>query len=79
MIFSGLTNIFFSFIKVILSFLPSSMGGPTVHFFSILGSAIDFFGAGTFTLVISNIVFWSTAHLVWAIIEWIYIKIPGVN
>lgn len=79
MIFSGLTTLFFSFIRVLLGMFPTALAVPTVTFFDVLGTGINFFGPGLFTLIISNVVFWSTAHLVWSIIEWIYIKIPGVN
>ena len=39
----------------------------------------NFFGATTFCMVVSNIAFWLTADMVWAIVEWIYKKIPGVS
>lgn len=45
----------------------------------VLGYGVYFFGANTFCMVVSSIVFWLTVDLVWAIIEWIYKKIPGIS
>lgn len=45
----------------------------------ILGYGVYFFGASTFTFVISSIAFWFTVDIAWAVIEWLYVKIPGVN
>ena len=45
----------------------------------LLGYGVYFFGTSTFCMVVSNIAFWLTVDMVWAIVEWIYKKIPGVN
>lgn len=45
----------------------------------ILGYGVYFMGFSTFNLVIGSIAFWFTVDIAWAVIEWIYIKIPGVN
>ena len=45
----------------------------------LLGYGVYFFGTTTFCMVVSNIAFWLTVDMVWAIVEWIYKKIPGVS
>lgn len=70
-------NIIIYFISLVPA-VPSTeymLGG----FLNILGIGINLFGRTTFSVIITNIVLWGGIHLAWAIIEWIYIKIPGVN
>ena len=45
----------------------------------LFGYGVYFFGTTTLCMVVSNIAFWLTVDMVWAIVEWIYKKIPGVS
>lgn len=45
----------------------------------LIGYGVYFMGSSTFQLCISTIGFWFTVDIVWACIEWIYKKIPGVD
>ena len=76
-------------IWVIINGLISLLGGFFGEFswsvgnfdvlLDLLGYGVYFFGATTFCMVVSNIAFWLTVDMVWAIVEWIYKKIPGVS
>lgn len=46
---------------------------------NLLNKALMFFPPEVFVITILNISFWITVQFAWAIIEWIYKKIPGVN
>ncbi|GFP78557.1 hypothetical protein [Clostridium fungisolvens] len=72
---------FFSLLNSIVYLLPSNnFTSPTMTgIFDLLSKGLYFFGSATFILVIGNITFWSVAHIAWAIIEWVYKKIPGIN
>lgn len=50
-----------------------------LHFTSMLLKCLSFFPFEVWSIIISNILAWTVIHFVWAVIEWIYIKIPGVN
>lgn len=45
----------------------------------LLIKAMQFFPLDVWVIVIGNILFWLVLHFVWAVIEWVYKKIPGVN
>lgn len=81
MIIQGLLYPFFLLIDLLVSLIPSTNSTQPVvtGFFDILGKGLYYFGAGTFTIIIANVTFWSTIHIAWAIIEWVYKKIPGVD
>lgn len=72
-------NLFFTFAAFLITLLPTPPVQVTVYFFDIVGKGLYVFGPTTFAVVIANVVFWSSIHLGWAIIEWIYKKIPGVS
>lgn len=44
----------------------------------IIGYGCAFIGTDFFLALIGNFVFWLTAQLTWAIIEWVYRKFPGI-
>lgn len=69
-------------IDFLIGLIPDSISTVSSGFNSILdiiGYGCAFIGTNFFLGVIGNIVFWMTAQLGWAIIEWCYKKIPGVN
>lgn len=61
-------------IPVIESF-PSGFGAVT----NIIGYGCAIIGTDFFLAILGNIIFWLTVQMTWAIIEWIYKKIPGVE
>lgn len=68
-------------INLIISLLPNTPN-VTSSFNSILpllSNGLYFFGSSFFCFLIGNFVFWLSAQFIWSIIEWIYIKIPGVS
>lgn len=50
-----------------------------LHFTSMFIKCLSFFPFDIWSVLISNILLWIGIHFIWSIIEWIYIKIPGVN
>ena len=68
-------------INFLISLLPSTPSVEVVitGFSSIMGHAISLFGVDVFGLVITNITLWSVINVGWAVIEWVYRKIPGVS
>lgn len=46
---------------------------------NLIGYGVYFMGFSTFQLCISSISFWFTVDIIWACIEWVYKKIPGVD
>ena len=50
-----------------------------ISFISVVKTGLSIFPPHVFTIVIANIAFWLVAHMTWAIIEWLYKKIPGVD
>ena len=55
--------------------LPFGMG-DTIN---LLSKAFMFFPIDVWIVVIMNITMWLSLQFAWAIIEWIYKKIPGIN
>lgn len=76
---------FFLFINLLISMLGGFFGdvkfivGGFDIIIDLIAYGVYFMGASTFSLLISSIGFWFTIEMVWAIIEWIYKKIPGVD
>lgn len=72
---------FWLLIELIISLLPNSPGvvlniGALLKYVSY---GMYILGSQFFLTVIGMIVFWLSAQFIWAVIEWIYIKIPGVS
>lgn len=76
---------FWLLIDIIIGLIPSLSYTFNVSpdsfalFLKNLSYGLYFFGASYFCMIVGNIVFWLTVQFTWAIIEWIYIKLPGVN
>lgn len=62
-----------------LDFSPAAIPDWGFHFLSLLFKGLAFFPFDVWAVVISNVLFWVSIHFVWSIIEWIYMKIPGVS
>lgn len=72
----------FTMVISIVNMIPdlsqvSSTVGTT--FYQFLQIGCYFFGAQNFYLVITCVLSWASIDLIWAIIEWSYKKVPGVD
>lgn len=59
----------------VLTYIPNSI----VSTISLLIKAMQFFPSDVWIMVIGNIVFWVTLHLIWSVINFILRLIPFVN
>ena len=62
-----------------LSFLDFFDSYSFQPFIDIISPAFAIYPYWLFVLVISNVIFWIGIQFTWAVIEWLYKKIPGVN
>ena len=62
-----------------LSYLDPLSGIDISGFIYILAYGFFIFPFSLFMIFIGNVLFWLSAQMIWAIIEWLYRKIPGVN
>lgn len=71
----------FLLIDSLLLLIPknSDLPGWIQDTVNLLGIALMFFPADVWYITISNICFWNFGHIGWAVIEWIYKKIPGID
>ena len=81
MIIEGLFNLIFGVIIFIISFIPSGVTLPdwAISFYNLISKALYFFPPDVFTTIISVVVANTGVQFVWAIVEWVYKKIPGVE
>lgn len=81
MIVEGLLNLLFLPIEGIISLLPSniSLPGWLQDTADMLSKALLFFPVDVWIIVLGNIIFWHVALIAWALIEWVYKKIPGID
>lgn len=81
MIIELLCTPMFLLVKGIIALLPQAFQLPNyiTDVFALLLKASQFFPMDIFILCIGNITFWLVIHFTWAIIEWVYKKIPGIN
>lgn len=81
MIIEALCNLLFGLVSIVLSFLPSGMDLPNwgFDFINLIQIAGQFFPLDVLVVILSNVLFWISAKFVWAIVEWIYNKIPGIG
>ena len=71
----------FFLIECIFSFIPEGYNIPDwgSHFLNLVSTALMFFPRSVYIIITTNIVFWLSANMIWAIVEWAYKKIPGVS
>jgi hypothetical protein len=85
MIIEALLNAILNFVGFILGFLPDISGFDAgadniPAFVTAIGTAgFILFPSWMFIAIIVNVSGWMFIQLAWAVIEWIYKKIPGVN
>lgn len=72
---------FWLLLDLIISLMPvgESFALSIESLTKYISYALYMFGSEFFLTIIGAIVFWLSAQLIWAIIEWVYIKIPGVS
>lgn len=82
MITEAFFNAQFFFVDVIVSLFPAlgtlSDTGYT-YTIDLLSTALYWFPIDLWIAILVNIVFWLTLQFGWAVIEWVYKKIPGVS
>lgn len=79
-ILSGIFNLLENLVALIPDMSDVTTGfGNLDMFIAALGYGFIVFPLPLFLFFIANVVFWLGLQFVWAIIEWIYKKIPGVN
>ena len=85
MILEMLLSLIFGFVGFVINLIPD-FSGVNLHVGADMTAFIDFLSYGfiifpfpLFIGFIGNVLFWLAAQMTWAIIEWIYRKIPGVS
>ena len=70
-----------SLIGFVLDLLPNSFfdSNNVGGLISLVSKSFVFVPIEAFSYLIFTITQWYIIHLTWAIIEWIYVKIPGVS
>lgn len=81
MIIELLVTPIFALIKGLIALLPVAFEIPNyiADVLALLLKASQFFPMDVFVLCIGNISFWLVIQFMWAIFEWVYKKIPGVD
>lgn len=82
MIIEAIITPIFDLIRWLISRLPESISNDLsgiVSIHSIMAKGFTFFPPWLWVVMITSVVFWKSANLIWVVIEWIYKKIPGVS
>ena len=82
MITAALLNVIFAAIYSISSLIPDAayhLPDWSVSSLKLLSTGLKIFPTDVWVAVIANGLFWVMLHFTWAVIEWIYKKIPGVD
>lgn len=81
MIFQAIFDAIYDFLLTVVALLPvvGDLPGWIDNTYNVLSWGLMFFPKDVFYALIGSFVFWMAAHFAWAIIEWIYKKIPGVD
>lgn len=69
-------------VSLLISLIPSiSVVNGTIMegFYHFIQLGLYFCGSAPFVLILANVLFWISAQIGWAVIEWIYKKIPGIS
>lgn len=71
----------FLLLDFILTFIPNQVIEVVVDssFFYVLGYGVSVIGLSNFVMMLGSVMFWYSVQLTWAVVEWIYKKIPGVS
>lgn len=75
-------DIVFLVIKSFVLLLPTGvfvLPDWTVEALSLIHTGLCIFPFAVFQVAFGNFMFWQIIHFTWAIIEWVYKKIPGID
>lgn len=69
---------------IIILIQPFGLGGFSIpdwisNFLVLFCKSLFFFPFEIWSVVLTNVVFWILIHFGWSVIEWLYVKLPGVN
>lgn len=78
MIIELLCTPIFLLINGVIAVIPAMFQMPNwlADLLSMLLKAMQFFPIDVWVICIGNISFWLSLHFIWAILEWLYKKIP---
>lgn len=82
MITEGIFSIFLNAVYGLASAIPMALyelPNWALQTLKLCKIGLGIFPADVWTICIGNGVFWLAVQFVWAIIEWIYKKVPGVD
>lgn len=82
MITEGLLNLVFGLVYDIASALPNTLYALpdwALQAVKLLRTGLGLFPTDVWIVCIANGMFWLVLQFTWAIIEWLYKKIPGVS
>lgn len=81
MIIAALLTPVFLIVSFFIGLLPEMGSLPTWidDLLTVVGYGLKLFPVDVWVFAISSVVFWRFGLIVWACIEWVYKKIPGVN
>lgn len=74
-------DLIFGLVDGLIGLIPQGLSLPlwSAKAFKLVGFGLSFFPKDAFVIIIGNITFWTLAQMAWAVIEWVYKKIPGVS
>lgn len=82
MIVELLMDIVFGCVFMVTNSIPNTLfklPDWLVHALSLIRTGLGIFPGDVWVVCIANGMFWLVVQFTWAIIEWIYKKIPGVD
>lgn len=81
MLLESIFNVFYNAVYSIIDLIPVFGDLPSWidNTLNVLSYGLMFFPSDVFITAIVSIVGWMTAHMLWALVEWVYKKIPGVD
>lgn len=82
MITAALLNVVFAAIYGICNLMPVAayrLPNWSVSAIKLISTGLKIFPTDVWVAVIANALFWIMCHFTWAVIEWVYKKIPGVD
>ena len=81
MIIESMLNAIYNILFGVIDLLPVIEDFPSWidNTLNLLSYGLMFFPVDVFITFLGSVGFWMGAHMLWAIIEWVYKKIPGVD
>jgi len=81
LIIESIFNLLFGLVNIIISLLPTLPQMPSFlsNTIDLLKIPLSIFPLDLWIAIITNLSVWFVAQNGWAIVEWVYKKIPGVD